>query len=261
MTVKENKDLGPLHVGIDISKDIFEICMMDADGKVVKTFQIGSDRNGFKQLIEKIPKNVAPIFVMESTGPHAGNLMNYLNRKGHKCVLSNPFEVSRLRDAFSHSLKNDFIDAFVLATASRMNVIKHSSKEYQYIYLQDILERYFDLVERKTGLQNQLQAGLVQTFPEITKVFNSIDCKASLAILGEYPSANIVADLEGKALKEIVRKSGGRIKQKQIDSLISLSKESVAWKQSKYHQQIIKSQVEELKIIKSQIDLMVNLMD
>ena len=108
MTVEENKDLAPLHVGIDISRDIFEICMMHADGKVVKTFQIGSDRTGFKKLISVVPENVQPVFVMESTGPHAGNLMNYLKVRGYDCVLSNPFEVSRLRDAFSHYLFEGF---------------------------------------------------------------------------------------------------------------------------------------------------------
>ena len=261
MIMMADKVLEWLYVGIDISKKTFDICMMHADGRVSKTLQITSDRQGFAKLVKYLPASTDPVFCMENTGPLAGNLVFYLKERGYDCMLSNPFEVSRLRDAFSASVKNDVIDAFVLAQAARMGVLKHSSKEFEYIYLQDILERYFDLKDRRTALINQLHANLVQTFPEIGEVFSNIGCKAATAILLHYPTPTSLEGVESADLRELVRVAGGRITQKKLELLLQARTTSVAWKQTEVHGRILQSQVRELQILTQEIDMIQNLLD
>lgn len=261
MNLEENKTLPRLYIGIDISKDFFEICHLMEDGKVTRTYQITSDRKGFEELLASIPGGYDPIFSMESTGSHSGNLFHYLDQRNLEVILCNPFDISRLRDAFSASVKTDIIDAFVLAQASRLNTIKHSSKEFGYINLQDILYRLDDLVERKIALTNQLHANLVETFPEITKIFRDITCKASIAILLQCQSSEQFLQAKNTEIRDCVKKNQGRITPEKLCKLKEFCKSSVAWKTNHFYQDIIKSQVRELKIIKDEIVSMKKLLD
>ncbi len=261
MNYQKEKHLATLYVGIDISKEIFDICQMQEDGKVVKAFQITSDRSGFNQLIASIPKGENPLFVIEQTGPYSGNLEYFRDKGGYNYILCNAFEVSRLREVFSYRTKNDVIDAWVLAQAARMNVLKHSSRGFKYTYLRDILERNYDLKDRKTALLNQIQACVVESFPELPKIFKKFQCNACLAILSQYQSPEQILKAEDDEIQEVVRKNNGRISKSKIEKLKKLCAESVAWKNNKIYLQIIKSLVRELQIIKEEIEVTLILLD
>jgi len=262
MELVDTKNLARMYIGIDISKEIFEICLMDKDGKVCGAFQIGSDRSGFNNLLNSVPENVKPLFSMESTGPFTGNLVNFLRERDLEYIVSNPFDVSRLREAFSNSVKNDVIDAFVLAQAARMQVIKGSSKGAVYVFLQDILERHFDLKDRQTALTNQIRANLVQTFPELAEIFDDITCKASLAILMKWQCpTHLLKETNTDNIRETVRQSGGRLRLLKMKKLLELCKESVAWKTSEIHSKILISQVREMQIIKDELVKIGNLLE
>lgn len=56
MIIAEEKHLAPLHVGIDISKKFFVVCLMEADGKVFGTFEISPTKKGFEILNKSIPE-------------------------------------------------------------------------------------------------------------------------------------------------------------------------------------------------------------
>ncbi len=253
MNSQKEKHLATLYVGIDISKEFFDICQMQEDGKVVKTFQITSDRRGFNELIYSIPKQENPLFVIEKTGPYSGNLEYFLNKEGYNYFVCNAFEVSRLREVFSYKTKNDVIDAWVLAQAARLDVIKHSSRGSEYTYLRDILERIYDLKDRKTALLNQIQACVVESFPELPKIFANFQCNACLAILSQYQTPEQVLMAETDEIKEVVRINNGKITLSKIEKLKRLCAESVAWKNNKTYLQIIKSMVREIQIIKEEI--------
>lgn len=261
MVLVENKILGKLYIGIDISKEIFDICQLNEDGKVLKTFQITSNLEGFNKLLKEIPDSYEPLFAFESTGPFSGNISYFLKSRGLNYINSNAFYVSRLRQAFSASVKNDSIDAFVLAQAARMNTIQHSSKDAKYIYLQDIHERFYDLQDRKTALTNQLHSNLVEVFPGISTIFKDITCNASLAILQNYPSPDLFIQADQKEILKVIRERKGRISIKKLDELHSLCKESVAWKRHPVYYEIIRSQVRELQKIKDEMVSMDNLLN
>ncbi|MCE7736987.1 MAG: IS110 family transposase [Candidatus Heimdallarchaeota archaeon] len=259
MKLQQDKDLASMYVGIDISKKNIDVCQMYVDGKVMNKFRITSDLVGFKQLIKSIPKNEDPLFAMESTGPFSGNLENYLKSKGYK--LCNGFELSRLREAFAYKIKNDDMDAWVLAQAARLNVLKHSSTESEYTYLRDVLERYYDLKDRKTSIVNQLHANLVVTFPEMDEMFYSIASNASIAILEHYQTAEQFLSASNTKIREIVLGNKGKMSISKIEKMKKLCKESVAWKTGRFAREIIKSQIREIQIIMKEIITHLNLLD
>ena len=253
MNIISQKILQSLFVGIDISKEFFEICYLNTAGKVLNTFQIYPDRKGFEELINMLPGDIHPVFAMESSGPLAGNLTQYLKENKFEMIVSNPFEVSRLRAAFSSSVKNDLIDAFVIAQAARMGILKNSQKDDEYVFLQDLLERYHDIKDRQTALINQLRSNLVQTFPEMEKIFTNIQCNASLAILSKYQTPVDLLQSNKQEIKKIVQKENGKIKFEKLDQLFLLCNDSVAWKTKNVHKLIVQSQVRELNVLKEEI--------
>ncbi len=103
--------------------------MLDIEGAVITRFEMSTDKKGFSKLINSLPKEGTPIFSMESTGSLTGNLAYFLRKKNYQVIECNPFEMSRLRAAFSKTVKTDPIDAYALAQAARMRVLKISYRD------------------------------------------------------------------------------------------------------------------------------------
>jgi transposase len=255
------KDYAPCYFGIDISRDNIDICLIDDDGKVLKNLRLSSNKTGFENLVELIPPQRSPIFCVENTGPHSGNLFHYLKQRDFDCLMANAYDVSRLREAFSKGVKTDLIDAFVLAQAARMQVIKHSSKDMEYVYLQDILERFHDVKESKTALINQIRANLVETFPEITKVYKKIDSISMLTILSHYSSSQSFKDVDLGRVKDQIELNGGRSTMGKLQTLQELCRDSVAWKVTVFHERIIQSQIREFQSLLSEYNEVEKLVD
>ncbi|MHA2249217.1 MAG: IS110 family RNA-guided transposase [Candidatus Kariarchaeaceae archaeon] len=253
MSITKQKRLQLYYVGIDISKKIFEICVLDSKGKRYDIFQIQPNHQGFQQLLNRVPNPSTAVFGMETTGPLAGNLVSYLRKNNYQVVLSDPFHVARLRDAFTKSVKNDCIDAYVIAQGLRMNILKDSQKESRFSDLQDLLERRHDLIERLTALICQLRSNLVETFPEFEQTFTRMDGNGTLAILSACPTASDFQTMDDKTLRRIAIQANGRLWKRKLQRLRKHSENSVASKTGEIHKAIIRSQVEELKLLKTQI--------
>ena len=123
---EQQKNLPLMYVGIDVAKEFFEICALNEEGKILTRFEINADKDGFLELISQLPEAYTPSFALEDTGPYSGNLVQFLQQTNCQVICSNPYEISRLREAFSQSVKTDSIDAFVLAQALRMGILKDS---------------------------------------------------------------------------------------------------------------------------------------
>jgi len=246
--MKQNtKILPPMYVGIDVAKNKFDICAIDSYGKKLSKFKISADRKGFNKLITDLPSNYQPSFGLEATGPYSGNLLAFLRKTNCEVICSNPYEVSRLREAFYPGVKNDKIDAYVLAQSLRMGVLKGSQKDDKYVFLGDLLERNYNLTDKETQITNSLRSSLNETFPEIESVFSDIACNASLAILSHYQTPCDLQTVDFKTIRKLVLSQNGRMSEDKFKELKALSKGSVAWKQSSYHKFLIESQVQELK--------------
>lgn len=253
MKIKQKKSLACVYVGLDIARAKIDVCVLDDQGMRLKNFQISNSLSGFHQLIEDLMAYEDPIFGMESTGPYGGNLSHFLNQINAQVVITNPFYVARLRDAFSKTVKNDDIDPYVIAIALRMNVLKDSQKDDKYIFLQDLLERLYDLIDRKTALSNQLRSTLIQVFPEVDNFFTDITCNAALAILEQWQTADSFLDASEERIRQVIKQHNGRLSKKRLVDLEMACKVASGWKTTVVHQKIIKSQVAELQLLKQQI--------
>jgi hypothetical protein len=254
------KTFPPLYVGIDVAKKFFDINAIDEAGSTLCKFRVTANYQGFVELINHLPDGYQPSFALEDTGPYSGNLLKFLQQTSCEVISSNPFEISRLREVFSPVVKTDSIDAYVLAQSLRMGILKDSKKDVKYIYLQDLLERYYDLLDRKTESSNSLRSGLSQTFPELELVFTNICCIAALTILEHFPSSQLIVGAKSTEIRQLVAQNKGRISETKIKKLQTLAEETVAWKFSRYHQAILQSQVREIKLIQTQIAEMKNLL-
>ncbi|MCY3410142.1 MAG: IS110 family transposase [Candidatus Heimdallarchaeota archaeon] len=261
MKLQKDKDLARMYVGIDISKEIFDICLMEESGKVIRRLQVKSNLKGFQTLLKSIPEGYAPLFAMETTGSLSGNLEKFLEKHDQTFVKANAFDVSRIREAFSFRQKNDVVDAWVLAQAARLNVLRHSNTTPEFTYLRDILERYFDLDVRNTAIKNQLHADLTETFPEVTRVFSTIEGKACLGILSKYQTPDQYLSASIKEIWQVIRQYNGNASPKKLEKLKDLARTSVAWKKSDYTKKIIESRVREMIIIKEEIALLKDMMN
>ena len=253
MKIKKKKSLACVYVGLDIARAKIDVCVLDDQGMRLKNFQISNSLPGFHQLIEALMGYDDPIFGLESTGPYGGNLSHFLNQINAQVVITNPFYVARLRDAFSKTVKNDDIALYVIALALRMNVLKDSQKDDKYIFLQDLLERLYDLTDRKTALSNQLRSTLIQVFPEIDNFFTDITCHAALAILEEWQTADTLLIVSDERIHQVIKRHKGRLSNQRITELQIDCKVASGWKTTVVHQKIILSQVAELQLLKQQI--------
>lgn len=261
MNKEKEKTLQSAYVGLDIAKEEIEICVIDMAGTILSQFKLDNNFNGYCQLINQVPSHNSIVFGLESTGPYSGNITHFLRKTNVQLVLTDPFKIARLRDVFAKSVKTDLIDSYVIAQALRMNVLKDSQKEAKYVYLQDLLERNYDLVDRRTALSNQLRSNLIETFPEIDQCFAKISCHTALSILKCYQSAEELLEVGESGIRQLIRRVKGYMKVKQLKQLLESCKMASGWKTTSYHKFIIKSQVEELVMVNDQINRIQEMLD
>ena len=235
-----------LFVGIDVAKDLFDICVLEENGKVQSNFKISPTKAGFRKLITNLPPNNRTVIGMENTGPWTGNFFHLLKQLDVEIVIGHAKNVATLRTILSKSVKNDGIDAYVIAYALRMNILKDSRRDDRYIYLQDLLERYQDLKDRIDAIKNQLRASLVQTFLEFSNAFTNIACKASLGLLREIQTPEDFLDRSISEIKQIIKNAGGKMTKERVVKLQNAARNSIAWKKGEFNNRIIKSYTEEL---------------
>ncbi|OLS21875.1 MAG: hypothetical protein HeimC2_32040 [Candidatus Heimdallarchaeota archaeon LC_2] len=92
-----------------------------------------------------------------------------------------------------------------------MNFLKDSQKSDIYVFMQDLLERYYDLTDRRTALANQLRSNLIETFLEFDKCFTTIYCHTALVLLYQYQTAKDLLAAGEERILQTVRVNKGRI--------------------------------------------------
>ena len=126
-----------IFVGIDISKDKFDVNVMATSGE-----ELMKPRE-YKQAKEDIDKFISDIksiagkeemrIGMEATGRYHMNLADYLIKKGLQITIFNPMETSSLRKWNIRKSKDDSIDACVVSNAlcldKMQSKVRHISED------------------------------------------------------------------------------------------------------------------------------------
>lgn len=117
-----HKDMKKLFVGIDISKDVFDFCLLDQDHNVVSANNVLPNTiNGINELCEFVDNfNYDSIwFCMEHTGRYGSLLSVEFSKRNFFYSVINPLEIK-----YSQGLtrgKNDAVDAYRIASYAVSN--------------------------------------------------------------------------------------------------------------------------------------------
>lgn len=220
-----------IFVGIDISKDKFDACGIQGDGK--KLFQISAtmDRKGF----EKMKRHLASISLssvligMESTASYHVNLFSYLVSEGYRVILINPLLISNYVKMQLRKTKTDKKDAVVIAQFLLTNgdtLIQRATPSL-ISDLRDLSRQRESLVDEMTSLKIEIKQLLNITFPELEHMVG-IFTKSILKLLQQYPSAFALRDADlGQLSQMLIADSYGHKREAFAAALIKAAHSSV----------------------------------
>ena len=148
---KEN--MPKIYVGIDISKDHLDVCLMPGDQRLT----LNNDAKGLDQLTERLSKEASPLIVMEATGGYDVPIAATLLSKGLPAAIVNPKRVRDFARAMGRLAKTDSIDAYVLARfAQEMKPQIRSFPSEKERFIKELVSRRQQLIDVRTAEKNRL---------------------------------------------------------------------------------------------------------
>jgi transposase len=246
-----------LFTGIDVSKDSFDISIIDSKNQALLQNKFDMNAKGFKDLSDAIKKlqthNI--YFLMESTSIYHLNLYFYLTDQNFKVAIVNPFLIHNFAKSVSlRKTKTDKIDANTISlfTAANYRNIDFSTKNYNSIRS---IERERDalsqnLAKLKTEIKNILQI----IFPELCSHYN-VFTKTMLNLMAKAPGKSQIQKMKPQQIARIFNKTKGN-KVKIIPAeLIKLAKNSIGMEDESL-EKLLTIKIERLIFIMGQINSM-----
>lgn len=123
-------------VGIDISKEKFDVCIEKENGDLVqRTFK--NEPSGFKKL-SFLLKNKQVIACLEATGVYGENLCQFLHDMGVTVYLMNPSQIKYYAKSIMKRAKTDKVDSgiimqYIKLHANKLKPWQPRSKEYNQL--------------------------------------------------------------------------------------------------------------------------------
>jgi len=199
-----------IFVGIDVSKNKFDICIKDENGeKLLKARTYQQKKRDMDRLITDIRSlsdKCTPLLAMESTGVYHRNLFHYLIDKGFKVRLYNPIEICYLRQRRIRKTKTDKVDAEVIADAVRLDHIENNLKfnnDPDKLELKEYATSYHRIVEKISVLKLELRTALSILCPGYDEVFDNITSATSIQILRKAIKHTKLFDISESELERI----------------------------------------------------------
>ena len=198
------KFMKKLFVGIDISKDVFDCCLIDSDNiQLEKNIQFSNSEDGINDFVEHLKtfKGYKPWVCLEHTG-HYGTLLTYtLSEKKIIFSMVNPLEVKH--SAGLSRGKTDPVDAYRIAVYALSNQHRIKPTILPGKQLQK-LKAIVSIRRRYTKIIVQLKNGTKAL--EILR--KTVDLKQQtkdcLALIEKFEKAILKID---KQMKEVIQSS------------------------------------------------------
>lgn len=186
----------PYFGGLDWGGASHAVCIVDATGAVLLSFEVGHDAAGLAELRRRLTK-LAP----------AGELPIAIERPtaGHPVVPIHPNVVKACRPRYrAAGGKSNPGDAFMLADilrtdGHRFRPLRPCSDEIKA--LRALVRGRHDLVAERVCLANRLRSLLDGFWPGAAAVFTDIDSPIVLAFAQRYPTPEAAARLGEKRMK------------------------------------------------------------
>jgi transposase len=245
------KDGFECFVGIDISKDKFDVCGVARDEAKLFQFSAAMDRKGFEKLKGHLAGS-SVLIGMESTATYHINLFSYLVSEGFNVILINPLLVSNFVKMQLRKTKTDKKDAAVIASFLLVNgnTLMQRVTPSLIVDLRDLSRQRESLTDEMTALKMNIKRLLNITFPELEHI-TDVFTKSMLKLIRQYPSAAALRDADhGQLSQSLISDSYGHKREAFASELIEAARMSVG----------TNSPVKEM-ILKQEVNLLLHLED
>lgn len=207
-----------IYVGIDVSKDKHDCCILGDDGKVLlKPFSVPNSTEGFSAIysaILSLEQDLSNVKVgLEATGHYSFNILGYLLEKELLCFVFNPLHTNLYRKSLTlRKTKTDKVDSKVIANMllSEVDIKPYSKALYHNEQLKSLSRYRFSKIRERANLKQQLSRLVNILFPELEKLVSSLHLSSIYALLEEFPSAKDIAHAHLKRLNSIFTPTRGR---------------------------------------------------
>lgn len=206
------------YIGIDIAKKAHEVCFLDENGNVLdgNSFKIPNTLSGVDKLqsmLEKYGLNPQNALVaMEATGHYWLVLYSWLHEQGFEIKVINPLVTDALRKMRVRKVKNDRIDAEIVAQVLMFGMYQETSvADGDTLALRQLCRYRLWQVQTCSDLKRKIIALLDQVFPEYENLFNDIFGMTSKELLKQYTTLEEIASIHTRKLSNLlVQFSRGR---------------------------------------------------
>jgi transposase len=217
-------------VGLDVSKEKFDVCCIGEEGEKVFTLTCSMDREGFEKLIVRLPKDKTSFLLgMESTASYHMPLFTYLAAEDYRVVVINPLLVNNFSKRSLRKTKTDKKDALTIAQflLQEKETLFVKTPDDLVTELKDLARRREKLADHMTSLKGDMKRILSVTFPELEYV-TGVFTKATLRLLMEYPSAHTIRKAGSSTIADVFKCKGrGNKPRVTIKALIDAATSSV----------------------------------
>ena len=204
------------YLGIDVSKGYADLCLLDADRKLLeKPFQLDDTRAGHDALSRMLREGIARhglehVFCgVESTGGFENNWYSMLSDMGSELPVSvarlNPLGVKHSSQAALSRNVTDALSSRYIAQhlIAHPDTVDYAEQSAQYGSYRSLHKHILMLKKQNNQTMNELKMVLYSSFPEIMRYCRSGVPTWVLSILIKYPSAASLAKVRTDTLAKI----------------------------------------------------------
>ena len=223
------------YIGIDIAKRAHEVCFTNETGEILdgNSFNIPNTISGIDKFQKKLDKfGLTPdnsLVGMEATGHYWLVLYSWLMESGFNVKVINPLVTDAYRHMLIRKVKNDRIDAEVVAAVLRLGEYQETSMaDNDTLALRQFCRFRFWQVQSCSDLKRKVIALLDQIFPEYEKLFSDVFGMSSRELLKTYTTPEEIASIHTTKLTNILSKaSQGRFGKEKALEIKAVAKQSL----------------------------------
>lgn len=186
------------YAGIDIAKKVHWMCVTDGEGRfLMEPRPYENDSEGLSRMVADLDLYGGDVAVgMESTGCYWRSCYKVLAEGGYPVAVINPVKTCAERKQGNLGrAKTDRVDCLVVAdTLRKQGIAPTPSPDADAAQLRDLCRFRRTISESLSRAKIQIVALLDQVWPEYPRLFGSLFCGASLAVLRRFAVGDMDAD-------------------------------------------------------------------